>query len=85
MHWCHQRVRLTGWLGRWPAALRQGAARAQVSDIAIAVREGADAVMLSGESAYGKFPFKAVDVMSTVAQRTESAMLRFSVRAPAPA
>lgn len=54
----------------------------QVSDIAIAVREGADAVMLSGESAYGKFPFKAVDVMSTVAQRTESAMLRFSVRAP---
>ena len=56
--------------------------RAQVSDIAIAVREGADAVMLSGESAYGKFPFKAVDVMSTVAQRTESAMLRFSVRAP---
>ncbi len=52
---------------------------AQVSDIAIAVREGADAVMLSGETAYGKFPFKAVDVMSTVAQRTESAMLRFSV------
>ena len=35
--------------------------------------------MLSGETAYGKFPFKAVDVMSTVAQRTESAMLRFSV------
>ena len=55
---------------------------AQVSDIAIAVREGADAVMLSGETAYGKFPFKAVDVMSTVAQRTENAMLRFSVRAP---
>lgn len=52
---------------------------AQVSDIAIAVREGADAVMLSGETAYGKFPFKSVDVMSTVAQRTESAMLRFSV------
>lgn len=50
-----------------------------MSDIAIAVREGADAVMLSGETAYGKFPFKAVDVMSTVAQRTESAMLRFSV------
>lgn len=52
----------------------------QVSDIAIAVREGADAVMLSGETAYGKFCFKAVDVMSTVAHRTESAMLRFSVR-----
>ena len=51
-----------------------------MSDIAIAVREGTDAVMLSGETAYGKFCFKAVDVMSTVAHRTESAMLRFSVR-----
>lgn len=50
-----------------------------MSDIAIAVREGADAVMLSGETAYGKFPFKAVEVMKTVAQRTESSMLRFSV------
>ena len=54
----------------------------QVSDIAIAVREGADAVMLSGETAYGKFPRKALGVMGTVAQRTESSMLRFSVRAP---
>lgn len=82
MHSCDQRTRLTGPLFRWSGALRQAAAHAQVSDIAIAVREGADAVMLSGESAYGKFPFKAVDVMSTVAQRTESAMLRFSVHLP---
>jgi pyruvate kinase len=58
--------------------------RLQVSDIAIAVREGADAVMLSGETAYGKFPFKAVAVMATVALRTESSMLRFSVRARTP-
>jgi len=34
----------------------------QVSDIAIAVREGADAVMLSGETAYGRFPHKTVQV-----------------------
>lgn len=53
--------------------------RAEVSDIAIAVREGADAVMLSGETAYGKFPFKAVSVMSTVARRTEQAMLSYQV------
>ena len=52
-----------------------------MSDIAIAVREGADAVMLSGETAFGKFPFKAVEVMGTVAKKTESSMLSYSVRA----
>jgi len=52
--------------------------RAEVSDISIAVREGTDAVMLSGESAYGKFPFKAVDVMATVASHTERSMLSYT-------
>jgi pyruvate kinase len=48
--------------------------RAEVSDISIAVREGADAVMLSGETAFGAFPLKAVGVMHTVALRTERSM-----------
>lgn len=51
--------------------------RAEVSDIAIAVREGADAIMLSGETAYGKFPFKSLDTMTTVARRTELSMLQY--------
>lgn len=53
--------------------------RAEVSDIAIAVREGADAVMLSGETAYGRFPFKALETQVTVARRTEGAMAGYTV------
>eukprot|EP00884_Botryococcus_braunii_P022374 jgi/Botrbrau1/8820/Bobra.0335s0010.1 len=51
--------------------------RAEVSDIAIAVREGTDAVMLSGETAHGLFPFKSVEVMDTVAANTERSMLSY--------
>ncbi|KAF3792815.1 Plastidial pyruvate kinase 2 [Nymphaea thermarum] len=49
--------------------------RAEVSDIAIAVREGSDAIMLSGETAHGKFPLKAVRVQHTVALRTEATIV----------
>jgi len=52
--------------------------RAEVSDISIAVREGADAVMLSGETAYGKFPFKSVRHMNHVVTRTEKSMIGYS-------
>ena len=46
--------------------------RAEVSDVATAVFEGADAIMLSAESAAGKYPVEAVTMMNRVAQSVES-------------
>jgi pyruvate kinase len=45
--------------------------RAEATDIANAIIDGTDAVMLSGETTIGKYPVKAVKVMNRIAQKTE--------------
>jgi pyruvate kinase len=49
--------------------------RAEASDVSNAILDGSDAVMLSGETAVGRYPVKAVQMMRRIAQTTESSQL----------
>jgi pyruvate kinase len=46
--------------------------RAEVSDVANAIYDGSDALMLSGETAIGKFPVRTVETMARIAEQAES-------------
>ncbi|HUF57364.1 MAG TPA: pyruvate kinase [Thermohalobaculum sp.] len=59
--------------------------RAEVLDVANAIYEGADAVMLSAESATGRYPVEAVRMMDSIAQKVEEdELFREAVASAAP-
>jgi pyruvate kinase len=54
--------------------------RAETTDVANAILDGTDAIMLSGETAIGRYPVRAVEVMNTIARQAEQST--FFVRPP---
>lgn len=54
--------------------------RAEANDVANAIIDGTDAVMLSGETAKGKYPIEAVEVMNRIAQKVDSTIPPFYIK-----
>lgn len=56
--------------------------RAEVMDVSTAVMQGADAIMLSGETANGKYPIRAIEAMRDIIIETEKDVLKAQNRNP---
>ena len=53
--------------------------RAEATDVANAIIDGTDCVMLSGETAVGRYPVETISVMARIAQQTEATMPAFTI------